>query len=103
MTEYAWFDIGDGRSVYRRVETLERQASDFPRPFIASDTMEPTRSQLDGRYYTSKSSLRETYKAAGVIEVGNDQSRFRTPPKPLPDREGIRTSIKTAMEKAAGV
>lgn len=41
-----------------------------------SDDMPPTRSPLDGKYYTSKSKLRETYRAAGVYEVGNDFEHY---------------------------
>lgn len=74
--------------------------SDLSGPFIASDTMQGVRSMLDGKMYDSKSRLRATYKAAGVVEVGNDPSLFRKPKKPPPDRQKIRASIHKAFSKA---
>lgn len=47
---------------------------------MSADTMEPTRSMLDGKMYTSKSQLRRTYKEAGVTEVGNDVPKHRRDP-----------------------
>lgn len=97
--------------VYRNGEIVEKggpldirpepQRSDLPIPFVASDTMDPVQSMLDGRMYTSKAALRATYKAAGVVEVGNDPARLRPKPKPTPDRAAIRQSIKKAMEIVA--
>jgi hypothetical protein len=68
-------------------------------PYLISDTMDPVQSQLDGRMYTSKSRLRETYKSAGVTEVGNDPARFRKPPQVKPDRKAIRESLLKAKAK----
>lgn len=48
--------------------------SNFPRPRIASDNIE-VRSMLDGKMYSSKGRLRETYRSAGVEEVGNEPIR----------------------------
>lgn len=70
--------------------------SDLSMPFIASDAMSPVQSMLDGQMYDSKSKLRATYKAAGVVEVGNDPIRFRRKPKAKPDRKAIKTSIEKA-------
>lgn len=75
--------------------------SDMPVPYLASDTMEPVQSMLDGKFYTSKSKLRATYRAAGVVEVGNDPARLRPKPKPKPDRAAIRKSLKKAAEIVA--
>lgn len=75
-------------------------ASDaLPVPSFISDTMEPVQSMLDGKYYSSKSALRATYKAAGVVEVGNDPARLRPRKKPKPDRKAIRTSIEKATAR----
>lgn len=90
---YAWFDLGDGRTVYRRVPEANHGRSILPAPMIITDTMQPVKSMLDGKIYDSKSHLRSTYKAAGVIEVGND----RPPPKQRKsDRKGIRESLLKA-------
>lgn len=43
----------------------------LPLPYVSLDTMDPMRSMLDGKLYDSKASLRATYKAAGVREIGN--------------------------------
>lgn len=96
MAEYAWIEI-DGRQVYRRIDTSTVQRSNLPFPRIISDTMEPVQSMLDGKYYTSKSRLRATYKAAGCVEVGNDPQRFKTRQKQKPDAK----AIKDTLDKAA--
>src|SRR5687768_18495563 len=64
--------------------------SSLPFPMVLSDTMDPVQSQLDGRYYDSKSRLRATYKDAGVIEIGTDAARFKKPKKKRPDRSEER-------------
>lgn len=64
--------------VYRDGRLVEKRAfahparSNLPAPMLIRDCMEPTKSMLDGQIYDSKSRLRATYKAAGMIEVGND-------------------------------
>lgn len=68
-------------------------------PMVLSDTMEPVQSQLDGRFYDSKSKLRATYKDAGVIEIGNDPARFKTKAPVKPDRKAIRESLARAKAK----
>lgn len=39
---------------------------------VIADDMPPTEHPVDGKIYTSKSSFRETTRAHGCIEVGND-------------------------------
>lgn len=65
---------------------------------INQDTMEPVQSQLDGKMYDSKAALRATYKAHGVVEVGDDSSV--TNPKPRPKPKPDRKKIKAAVGKA---
>lgn len=48
--------------------------SHLPAPRIVSDSIE-VQSMLDGKTYTSKAGLRQTYRAAGVEEVGNEPMR----------------------------
>lgn len=76
--------------------------SDIPGPMIISDTMDPVQSQLDGKFYDSKTALRSTYKAAGVVEVGNDSSVLEPKPfkRPKPKREDIKASVNKAFSKA---
>lgn len=75
------------------------QSDALPVPNVITDTMEPVQSMLDGKMYTSKSALRSTYKAAGVVEVGNDPARHRPKPKRKADRKEIRTSIEKATAR----
>lgn len=95
---YAWFDIGDGRQVYRRIAEHVPARSTLPCPRIITDSMDPVQSMLDGRVYDSKSRLRQTYKAAGVIEVGNDRP---APKQRKSDRKGIRESLMKAKSLVA--
>lgn len=75
--------------------------SDIPGPMIISDTMEPVQSQLDGKFYDSKAALRSTYRAAGVVEVGNDSSALDPKPfkKPKPKREEIKAAVNKAFSR----
>jgi len=77
--QYAWFDLGNGRKVFRRLLLPVVGRSDLPCPMVISDGIEPTESMADGQVYTSKTALRRTYRADGnpqgreYVEVGNDQ------------------------------
>lgn len=70
--------------------------SSLPCPLVISDAMGPVQSMLDGKYYTSKSALRATYRKAGCVEVGNDPARFKTRSKPKPDKKAIKTTLEKA-------
>lgn len=74
--------------------------SELSGPYIASDTMQPVKSMLDGKLYDSKSKLRSTYRAAGVTEVGNDPAIKRPFKKPKPDRKAIKASVERAFSRA---
>lgn len=79
-----------------------KSRSDLSVPMLISDTMDPVRSELDGRMYDSKSTLRSTYKQAGVVEVGNDSSVLAPKPrmKPKPDKKAISDTVDKALSKA---
>jgi len=79
MTEYRWFDRGDGRQVYRKVpEGRSTARSDFATPMVISDFAEPVQSMANGKWYTSKRGLSASHKASGnphgqdFIELGNE-------------------------------
>jgi hypothetical protein len=73
--------------------------SALPRPYVISDTMEPTE-QVDGRFYTSKSQFRATGRALGLIEVGNDKLPLKVRATDLPEtKRARRSSLKKALEK----
>jgi len=68
-------------------------------PHLLRDAMPPVKSMLDGKLYDSKSRLRQTYRAAGVTEVGNDV--HMTPPAPKrPRRADIKAAVGRAFSKA---
>lgn len=103
MTEYAWFDKGDGRQVYRRVNRNPApQRSHLSMPMVIGDTVE-IKSMADGKTYTSKAALRASYLPSGnpqgerYIEVGNEE--LKPPPKPAPDRKAIRESVGKAFNQ----
>jgi hypothetical protein len=98
---YAWFDLGDGRQVYRKVPGPARNRSALPAPMLNLDTMDPVQSMVDGKLYTSKSALRDSYRHAGVVEVGNDPARLKKPSKPKPDRKGIKDAVERAKARHA--
>ncbi len=83
-------------SLYHRTPP---KRSNLPAPGLIMDTMEPVQSQLDGKFYDSKSHLRKTYREAGVQEVGNDPARHKPFVKPKPDRKAIRTSVEKAAAR----
>ncbi|KXV48218.1 hypothetical protein AD945_08415 [Gluconobacter albidus] len=76
---HAWFDMGNGRQVFRRIPAPVVGRSSFPCPMVISDGIDPTESMADGKIYTSKTALRRTYRPDGnpqgreYVEVGNDQ------------------------------
>lgn len=71
------------------------------RIYVISDTLDGMQGQHDGRIYTSKSKLRASYRAHGLIEVGNDPARLRTPKPPKIDRQAIRASLERAKSRVA--
>lgn len=97
--KYAWIDLGDGRQVYRKIEERAVAKSHLPSPMIRSDVMELTQHPVDGQMYDSKSTFSRITRQNGFVEIGNDPSRLKPAPRPLPDREGIRQSLKKAAAK----
>lgn len=70
--------------------------SDLPCPMIQTDGIE-IKSMVDGQIYTSKAALRRSYREKGYVEVGNEE--LKPPPKPAPDRKGIRESAARALSQ----
>ena len=100
MTEYAWFRLENGHQVYRRVPEPVPARSSLPCPMLITDAMPPAE-HVDGKFYDSKSGYRRVTKERGLVEVGNDPSRFNRP-KP-PDRDkAIDASIERAIARTSG-
>lgn len=77
----------------------------FPVPRVSTaDSQEPLVSMADGKTYTSKAAMRESYKAAnnpqGVnyIEVGHE-TRAKPQVKPKPDRKAIKDAVDRAASE----
>lgn len=98
----AWFDLGNGRMVYRRVPEPSPARSGLPTPYVATDCMDLTEHPCDGKFYDSKSAFRGVTKANGCIEVGNDPARLRRFAPPKPNKQEIRDTIKAAKQKVFG-
>ena len=64
--EYAWFDNGEGRQVYRRVIPKERSRNHYAMSDIAPFVTQ------DGVAIGSRSSLREYEQRTGTKQIGND-------------------------------
>lgn len=106
MSDWQWFDKGDGRQVMRKVRNDPPPArSHLPTPVVIGDNIE-LKSMADGKIYTSKAALRASYLPSGnpqgerYIEVGDEWDRKPpSPPKPKVDRKGIRESVGKALSK----
>jgi hypothetical protein len=73
--------------------------SSRPRPFVISDTMEPTE-QVDGKFYSSKRAFRAVGRALGLTEVGTE--KLKPKQRASSDRavkDARRETIKTAIAK----
>lgn len=100
MSEYGWIKLDDGRERYCRLDRgAPPKVSELPFPMVMRDDMDPVQSMLDGKMYTSKSALRATYKAAGVIEIGNDPSRLKPRQRKMPDRKKIKDTVEKAFAR----
>ena len=92
-------EIEPGRWRIKRDTPQNFARSSHPRPYVISDTMEPTE-QVDGKFYSSKRQFRSVGRALGLTEVGNEK------PKPKVREsttraaaEQRRNSIKKAIAR----
>lgn len=68
--------------------------------YVISDEIAPTRHMADNKYYTSKAKMRETNRAHGCIEVGNEIATLLKPRKPVQlNREQRRNEIRRAISQ----
>jgi hypothetical protein len=88
-------ELVDRDTYYTRRPAAKR--SDLPAPMVMSDGIE-VKSMVDGKIYTSKAALRQSYRAKGYVEVGNET--LKAPPKPKPDRKAISESVGKAFARA---
>ncbi len=102
-TRGSWIYDKETGELVERSEFYARQPapkrSRLSCPLIMGDSMEPVQSMLDGKMYDSKSALRATYRAAGVVEVGNDPARLRPRQRPKIDRKAVKDSLDRAAAR----
>jgi hypothetical protein len=79
---------------------IEPDKSGPYRIHVISDTMSPVQGQHNGKIYDSKATLRASYRAHGLVEVGNDPARFKRA-RPQTDRKQIRASLERAKSRFA--
>lgn len=75
------------------------RAEDYRAPesrshYVIQDSTDPFVSHLDGKTYDSKSEYRRTLKAAGMVELGNDQIK----PRPRDEDRSLERDIAQAMK-----
>lgn len=100
MSDYAWFDRGDGRQVFRRVDNGPApKRSHLPTPMISTDTMDAVEHPCDGKFYTSKAAFRATTKANGCIEMGNDPARLKIGKPQQSNTKANRESVERAFAR----
>ena len=72
MSKYKLFQYCHEQQKVVPIEEVQRRVQSNARDLFIQDEMEPTRNPLNPReIYTSKSKLREAYRAAGAVEVGD--------------------------------
>jgi hypothetical protein len=94
-----WIVTGTGLVPAEEYCRPSSNRSTLSAPHLLRDEMPPTQSMLDGKLYDSKSRLRQTYRTAGVVEVGNDVPTA-PPPMKRPRREDIKAAVGRAFSKA---
>lgn len=88
MSKYKLYQYCHVKQKVVPIEQVERRVMSNARDLFIQDEMEPTRNPLNPKeIYTSKSKLREAYRAAGAVEVGDSYDRGYSPEKASESRE----------------
>ena len=79
---------------------VRSERSDLPAPRVISDAMDAVRCMADGKMYESKSAMRATHAARGLIEVGNDIPATLKHATQAPERPKItKADVAAAVQK----
>lgn len=104
MTTYVFTPDGLMNKATGVVEPFNRDAPVCLPRIHLGDEQEPTLSMADGKYYTSKAKMRESYKPGGnpqgatFVEVGDDQSyKKMAQQKRKPDDNVITDAVDRAF------
>ena len=88
MSKYKLFQYCHDQKKVVPIEQVQKRVQSNARDYFIQDEMPPTRNPLNPKeIYTSKSKLRATYRAAGVVEVGDAYERGYSPEKNAESRE----------------
>lgn len=78
MTGFRWYDLGDGRQVYRKALEPRAERSSLPCPMLIRPFTQPLQSAADGKWYDNPRDLSRSHRASGnphgidFIELGNE-------------------------------
>lgn len=104
VRSYQWYTDGQGRSVFRAAPRHMGKRSSVSTPYVVSDTQEPLLSGADGKWYTSKSAMRASYRADGnprgieFTEIGNEKPTGNIEVRKSTDAE-LDASIMKAVSR----
>ena len=88
MSKYKLYQYCHDQKKVVPIEQVQKRVQSNARDYFIQDEMPPTRNPLNPKeIYTSKSKLRATYRAAGVVEVGDAYERGYSPEKNAESRE----------------
>lgn len=97
---FAWYVFDNGRSYHRPIDAQEQSERG---PMIISDTMEPIMSHADGKVYSSKAALYQSYKPEGNPQgvryecIGEHVAKPYERPKR--DREASMRAVSRTLEE----
>lgn len=96
---YRWIDLGDGRSVYRKMPEPDTARSSLAAPMVMKDAFDrPVQCMADGMLYESKRAMSAAHKRMGYVELGDHKGPAFSPP--LPDTRSRKTTLKATLDKA---
>lgn len=94
---YRWIDLGDGRSIYRKVNEDQTARSSLASPMVMKDAFDrPVQCMADGMLYESKSAMSATHKRMGYLELGDHKGPAFSPPPPV----SRKSTLKATLDKA---
>ena len=88
MSKYKLYQYCHDQKKVVPIDQVQKRVQSNARDYFIQDEMPPTRNPLNPKeIYTSKAKLRATYRAAGVVEVGDAYERGYSPEKNAESRE----------------
>lgn len=96
---YRWIDLGDGRSVYRKMPEPDTARSSLAAPMVMKDAFDrPVQCMADGMLYESKRAMAATHKRMGYVELGDHRGPAFS--APAPDPVSRKSVLKATLDKA---